>query len=142
MDAAIGLFGVALGAVLAPLLDWFRQSRRARERRRDELLQVFAEFLSASGDTLVAEWNARAGEDAWRSGAGFRANAARWKLALLAPEAVARAVEVFAEATDALGRRIQAAGGWVPAEIADAYDAWKAAEQGLVTAARSYFGAR
>ena len=33
----MGLMGVALGAVLAPLLDWVRVSRRAGEQRRAEL---------------------------------------------------------------------------------------------------------
>ena len=112
MEAAIGLVGVALGALLAPALDWTRQSRRVREERRRELLEATAEFVAASGDALQAEWGTDSDQDAWKSGVGFRANAARWRLALLAPEAVARAAHAFADGTDRRGKRIQAAGGW------------------------------
>lgn len=140
MEAAIGLVGVALGALLAPALDWARQSRRAREERRRELLEATAEFVATSGDTLSAEWGTGSDQDAWKSGVGFRANAARWRLALLAPEAVADAAHVFAEATDTLGKRIQAAGGWDGSQIAAEYDAWKQAELELIDAARGHLG--
>jgi len=140
MEAAIGLIGVALGALLAPGLDWARQSKRAREERRRELLEATAEFVAASGDALQAEWGTGNDQEAWRSGVGFRANAARWRLALLAPEAVARAAHVFADATDTLGKRIQAAGGWDGTRIAAEYDAWKQAEQELISAARAQLG--
>jgi hypothetical protein len=140
MEAAIGLIGVALGALLAPGLDWARQSKRAREERRKELLEATAEFIAASGDALLAEWGTGRDQDAWRSGVGFRANAAHWRLALLAPDAVARAAHVFAEATDTLGKRIQAAGGWDGTQIAAEYDAWKQAEQELINAARAQLG--
>lgn len=140
MEAAIGLVGVALGAMLAPVLDWIRQSRRAREERRSQLLEAVAEFVSASGDALVAEWGTGSDKEAWTSGAGFRANAARWKLALLAPDEVASAAHAFAEATDQLGKRIQAVGGWDGNQIAAEYDAWKRAEQALIDAARRHIG--
>lgn len=141
MEAAIGLIGVALGAMLAPALDWVRQSQRAREERRRQLLEAVAEFVSASGDALVAEWGTGGDKDAWKSGAGFRANAARWRLALLAPETVAHAAHAFADASDELGKRIQAAGGWDGSQIAAEYDAWKQAEQELINAARAQLGA-
>ena len=105
MEAAIGLVGVALGALLAPALDWARQSRRVREERPRELLEATDGFVAASGDALQAEWGTDSDQDAWKSGVGFRANAARWRLALLAPEAVARAAHAFADATDRLGKR-------------------------------------
>jgi hypothetical protein len=136
MVAVIGLVGVVLGALLAPVLDWVRQSRRAKAERRRELLEAVAEFVSASGDVLTAEWDAGGMKDAWRSGVGFRANAARWRLALLAPVPVAEAAHAFADATDEIGRRIQAAGGWDPAAIGAEYDAWKAAERQLIEEAR------
>jgi hypothetical protein len=137
MEAAIGLVGVALGAVLAPLLDWARHSRTRRQERREQLLELVAAFVSASGDTLTAEWAATDG-DAWKSGVGFRANAARWRLALLAPAAVGRAADAFADASEALGRRIEAAGGWDGELIAAEYDAWKQAEQELIRVTRTH----
>jgi hypothetical protein len=73
MQAAIGLVGVALGALLAPALDWARQSRRVREERRRELLEATAGFVTASGDALQAEWGTDSDQDAWKSGVGFRA---------------------------------------------------------------------
>jgi len=97
--------------------------------------------VSASGDALVAEWNTGGDKDAWKSGVGFRANAARWRLAVLAPEPVARAACAYAEATEELGRQIQAAGGWDDAQIGAAYDLWKQAEQDLIDAARAQLGA-
>jgi hypothetical protein len=45
------------------------------------------------------------------AGDGLPANAARWKLALLTPESVARAADAFAEASEEIGQRIQATGG-------------------------------
>lgn len=135
MEAAIGLIGVALGAMLAPVLDWIRQSRRARQDRRRQLLEAVAEFVSAAGDNLTAEWASR-DPDAWKSGVGFRANAARWRLVLLAPEPVRRAADKYAEATDELGKRIQAAGGWDGTQIGSQYDVWKKAEEELIDAAR------
>ncbi len=57
------------------------------------------------------------------------------------PEEVARAAHAFAEASDALGKRIQAAGGWDGNQIAAEYDAWKQAEQELINAARVRIGA-
>jgi hypothetical protein len=140
MVAAIGLIGVALGALLAPGLDWIRQGRQARQDRRRQLLEAVADFVSAAGDNLTAEW-ASSDKDAWKSGAGFRANAARWRLALLAPESVRRAADKYAEATDELGKRIQAAGGWDGTQIGSQYDAWKKAEENLIDAARVQFGA-
>ena len=55
MEAAIGLIGVVLGALLAPTLDRIRQSRRARQERRMQLLEAVAKFVSAAGDNLTAE---------------------------------------------------------------------------------------
>ncbi len=141
MEAAIGLVGVVLGALLAPVLDWVRQSRLAGQERRRQLVEAVAGFVSASGDALTAEWAQGPDGDAWKSGVGFRANAARWRLVLLAPEAVARAAYAFAEATDDLGKRIQAAGGWDGTQIAAEYDVWKQAEQELINAARVHLGA-
>ncbi len=141
MAAAIGLIGVVLGAMLAPVVDWVRQSQRARAEQRTQLLEAVADFVSASGDALVAEWNTGGDKDAWKSGVGFRANAARWRLAVLAPEPVARAACAYAEATEELGRQIQAAGGWDDAQIGAAYDLWKQAEQDLIDAARAQLGA-
>ena len=140
MEAAIVLIGVALGALLAPVLDWIRQGRRARQERRRQLLEAVAEFVSAAGDNLTAEWGSR-DPDAWKSGVGFRANAARWRLELLAPETVAGAADTYAEATIELGKRIQAAGGWDGSQIGSEYDAWKRAEKDLIKAARAQFGA-
>ena len=142
MEAAIGLVGVALGALLAPALDWARQSRRAREERRRELLEAPAGFVAASGDASQAEWGTDSDEDAWKSGVGFRANAARWRLALLAPEAVARAAHAFADATDRLGKRIQATGGGDGTQIAAEYDALKQADHELINAATVELGGR
>lgn len=124
-----------------PVLDWIRQSRRAREERRSQLLEAVAEFVSASGDALVAEWGTGGDKDAWTSGVGFRANAARWRPALLAPDEVARAAHAFAEASDGFGKRIQAAGGWDGKQITAEYDAWKRAEQEFISVARVHFGA-
>ena len=140
MEAAFALVGVALGALLAPALDWARQSKRAREERRRELLEATAGFVAASGDTLQAEWGTGSDQDAWKSGVGFRANAARWRLALLAPDAVADAAHAFAEATDTLGKRIQAVGSWDGPQITAEYDAWKKAEDNLIKAARGHLG--
>jgi hypothetical protein len=140
MEAVIGLVGVASGALLAPALDWARQSQRLRQERRRELLDATAEFVAASGDMLSAEWATSSGRDAWKTGTGFRANAARWRLALLAPDAVADAAHVFAKATETQGKRIQAVGGWDGAQIAAEYDAWKQAEHKLSRAARAHLG--
>jgi hypothetical protein len=96
--------------------------------------------VSESGDALTAEWYAGDRTDAWKSGTGFRANAARWKLALLTPESVARAADAFAEASEELGQRIAAAGGWDPRQAAAEYDAWKQAEHRLISAARDQLG--
>jgi len=63
-------------------------------------------------------------------------------LALLAPEAVARAAHAFVDATDRLGKRIQATGGWDGTQIAAEYDAWKQAEHELINAARVELGGR
>src|SRR5690348_6999589 len=106
MEAAVGLIGVVLGALLAPVLDWMRQSRHTRQERRMQLLQAVADFVSVAGDNLVAEWGS-SDKDAWKSGVGFRANAARWRLEVLAPGPVARAADIYAEATIELGKRIQ-----------------------------------
>jgi hypothetical protein len=140
MEAAIGLIGVALGALLSPVLDWIRQSRRAKQERRRQLLEAVAEFVSAAGDNLTAEWGSR-DPDAWKSGVGFRANAARWRLELVAPKAVASAAKKYAEATEVLGKRIQAVGGWDGTQIRDEYDAWKKAEDELINEARAQLGA-
>jgi hypothetical protein len=56
MEAAIGLIGVVMGALLAPVLDWIRQSRQAGQEQRRQLLQAVADFVSAAGDNLTAEW--------------------------------------------------------------------------------------
>ena len=141
MAAALGLIGVVLGAMLAPVVDWVRQGQRARIERRRQLLEAVADVVSASGDTLVAEWNAAGDQDPWKSGVGFRANAARWRLELLAPEQVARAARRYAESTEELGKQIQAAGGWDGTQIGAAYDLWKQAEQDLIDAAREQLGA-
>ena len=130
---------MVLGALLAPVLDWIRQSRRARQERRRQLLEAVAQFVSAAGDNLTAEWGS-SDKDAWKSGVGFRANAARWKLEVLAPKAIARAADNYADATVELGKRIQATGGWDGTQIASEYDAWKQAEQELIDAARVQFG--
>jgi hypothetical protein len=74
MEAAIGLIGVVMGALLAPVLDWIRQSRQAGQEQRRQLLQAVADFVSAAGDNLTAEWGS-SDKDAWKSGVGFRANA-------------------------------------------------------------------
>jgi hypothetical protein len=55
MEAAIGLIGVVLDALLAPVLDWMRQSRQARQERRRLLLEAVTDFVRAAGDNLVAE---------------------------------------------------------------------------------------
>jgi hypothetical protein len=131
-QAAIGLIGVTLGAVLAPGLDWMRQGRQRREDHRRQLVDMVADFISHSGDQLVAE------DPATESEAGFLANAARWRLALLAPPEVAQAAEGFARASDVLRKRILAAGGWDDQQIAAEYDAWKDSESKLIEAARKH----
>src|SRR5579859_179679 len=115
---------------------WVRQSRRAKAERHRQLLEAVAEFVSASGNVLTAEWRAGDAREAWRSGVGFRANAARWRLAPLAPVPVAEAAHAFADATDELGRRIQVAGGWDPAGVGTEYVDWKVAERRLIDEAR------
>jgi len=38
VEAVVGLVGVALGAALAPALDWMRQHRTRRAQHRTDLL--------------------------------------------------------------------------------------------------------
>ena len=117
MEAIIGLVGVALGAILAPALDWARQRRSRRDQRLSELLEVIAAFISVSGDQLIAE-SSETPDEQWSLDIGFRANAARWRLRLLAPADVARAADSYAQASDVLRKRIQVAGGWDGNQIA------------------------
>jgi hypothetical protein len=137
MDAIIGLIGVALGATLAPMLDWLRQHRVRREQRRTELLELVAAFVSVSGDQLLAE-SSGAEQEPWSLEIGFRANAARWRLRLLAPDDVARAVDAYAAASDVLRKRVQATGGWEGGHIAAEWDAWQDAGEALIAAARQH----
>ena len=137
MEAVVGLVGVALGASLAPVLDWVRQHRTTREQRRQELLELVAGFVSVSGDQLIAESSGSAAEP-WTLDVGFRANSARWRLRLLAPLDVARAADEYAAASDALRKRVQAAGGWDGDQIAAEWDAWQEAAEVLITAARTH----
>ena len=55
MEAAVGHIGVVLGTLHAPVLDWMRQSRQARQERRRLLLEAVTDFVRAAGDNLVAE---------------------------------------------------------------------------------------
>jgi hypothetical protein len=137
MDAVVALFGVALGAVLAPTLDWARQHRTRRQQRRADLLELVATFISVSGDQLIAESSGSA-EPAWTLEVGFRANAARWRLRLLAPPDVGRAADDYATASDMLRKRIQEAGGWDDDQIADQWDAWQQATERLIASARKH----
>jgi hypothetical protein len=137
MEGIIGLVGVALGASLAPALDWMRQHRTKRDQRRTELLELVAAFVSISGDQLVAE-SSDTQHVPWSLEIGFRANAARWRLRLLAPEEVARAADAYADASDALRKRVQATGGWDGDQIATEWDAWQDAAEALIAAARNH----
>jgi len=137
MQAFIVLLGVALGAVLAPALDWVRQHRTRREQRRTELLELVATFISVSGDQLIAGSSAN-GEQTWSLEVGFRANAARWRLRLLAPPDVGRAADAYAEASDILRKRIQAVGGWDGGQIAGEWDSWQEATDRLIDVARKH----
>jgi hypothetical protein len=137
VDAVIGLIGVALGASLAPVLDMLRQHRLRREQRRTELLELVAAFVSVSGDQLLAE-SSESGQQPWSLEVGFRANAARWRLRLLAPPDVARAVDAYAVASDVLRKRVQVTGGWDGEQISAEWDAWQESGEALIMAARRH----
>ena len=157
METVLALIGVVLGAALAPTLDWQRQRSRRREERRQEMLELVARYIALAGDQLIAESGTQAAqagrmlrggakspsadvpEATWSAEIGFRANAARWRLALVAPPDVAQCSDSFADATDELRRAIQAAGGeWIGDLIKDQYTDWKSAEQRLIVAAREH----
>ena len=108
MEAVIGLVGVALGATLAPFIDWARQRRARHDQRRRELLDLVAALVSTSGDQLVAESETPNADAAWTTQVASQAKA------------------------------IGAAGGWHGHPVEAAYDNWKAAEQALIDAARAY----
>lgn len=136
-SAVAGLLGVALGASLAPLLDWLRERRSGRERRRAELLELVAAYLARSGDQLVAETD---GTTSQRWAAEIEANSARWRIQLLAPLPAARAAEAYAAATETLRKRLLAAGSWDGEQIGDQWDAWQATTAELVAVARRHLG--
>lgn len=133
VDAVIGFVGVALGAVLAPGLDWLRQHRTRGEQRRTELRELVAAFVSLSGDQINAESSDV--EATWALEVGFRANAARFRLRLLAPKDVVDAADEFAEKSDALRKRVLAV-GWD--EAVDEWIAWKAAEDALIAVTKGH----
>ena len=134
-SAVAGLVGVALGASLAPLLDWLRERRSGRERRRAELLALVAGYLARSGDQLVAQTDGTAAE-LWA--AEIEANSARWRIQLLAPPPVARAAEAYAAGTETLRKRLLAVGSWDGEQVGEQWDAWQAATAELVAVARQH----
>jgi hypothetical protein len=133
--AAAGLVGVLLGASLAPLLDWLRQRRTAAERRRTDLLELVASYLARTGDHLVAQAD---GTEADRWTAEVGANAARWRIQLLAPPPVAQVAATYAAATEALRKRLLAVGSWDGEQIAVEWDAWQAATVEMIAVARRH----
>jgi hypothetical protein len=145
VEAVLALVGVALGAGLAPTLDWARQRARRREERRREMLEMVASYVTLVGDQLVAESEMQTelelgltGSEQWSAEIGFRANAARWRLALVAPPDVADRGESFAATAESLRRAIRRAGGhWDGTVIAAEYDEWKDAEKHLIATARA-----
>jgi hypothetical protein len=117
METVLALIGDVLGTVLAPTLDWQQQRSRRREERRQELLELVASYIALAGDQLIAESGTQAAhlrrmlrggaespsadtpEATWSAEIGFRANAARWRLALVAPPTVAECSAVRRYAT-------------------------------------------
>jgi hypothetical protein len=136
MEAIIGLVGVALGASLAPVLDWLRQHRTRREQQKTDLLELVAAFISNGGDQLVAESERQS--EQWALEIGFRANAARWRLRLVAPPDVAAAADAYADASDVLRKRIQEVGSWDGDRIGAQWTAWQKAADALIAAARQH----
>jgi hypothetical protein len=138
VEAIIGLVGVALGATLAPFVDWVRQRGARRDARRRELLDLVAALVSTSGDQVVAESETPHVDTPWAMWVASHANTPRWRLALLAPPGVADAGEAFAQASETLGKAIAAAGTWDDDRVAVPYVDWKRAERSLIDATRAY----
>lgn len=139
MDALIGLVGVALGAMIAPVLELMHRRSTSRTARRQELLELVSSYLARSGDQLVVE--SESDLDAqWRSQIGLEANSLRWRIQLLAPPKIAKAAESYAAATETLRKRLQVAGGWHGDQIADEWDTWQRHTRELIEAAHSELG--
>ena len=81
MQAVIGLAGVVIGAALAPLLDLVRQRRTDRRAWQRDLRELAAALIAHSGDQLVAQTDS----DPSASTSATAANAARWRIQLIAP---------------------------------------------------------
>lgn len=142
MTALIALIGVALGAALAPLLEWARDRRTRREQRRTELLELVAGLISAAGDRILAENHGTSTSPGPANNpdglaSAFRANDARWRLRLLAPADVAEAAENYGRACTALTRHLRTAANREDEEH-DACIAWGHAAENLVTMSRRH----
>jgi hypothetical protein len=139
MEAIVGLVGVAVGALIAPLLELLHRRTSSRESRRKELLELVASYLARSGDQLVVEPEADL-DARWRSEVGLEANLLRWRIQLLAPPNVAAAAEKYANATEKLRKRIHELGGWRD-EIGPEWQVWQDAHLTLIEATRDELGA-
>jgi hypothetical protein len=136
MQALIGLAGVVIGAALAPLLDLVRQRRTDRRAWQRDLRELAAALIAHSGDQLVAQTDS----DPSASTSATAANAARWRIQLIAPEVIAQAAEEYAAATEVLRKRLLAVGSWDGEHIATEWDAWQTATRALITATRPHLG--
>jgi hypothetical protein len=128
------LIGVVIGAALAPVLDLIRQWGADRRAWHRELRELASALIAHSGDQLVAQTDA----DPSAATSSTAANAARWRIQLVAPEAVARAAEEYAAATEVLRKRLLAVGEWDGEHIATEWDAWQSATRALITATRRH----